>query len=75
MKQNELLKEYRGVVFNGDKLIMRAFPYTINVEVDDNDYINRHIKPKIDSMTFFPSYEGFLIRMLEESLWDLAYWI
>jgi len=58
---SDLLKQCRGVVFNEDKLVMKAFPYTSEyVGCDDN------LKDKLGDIKeykFYQSYEGALIRV------------
>lgn len=61
---DKLIKECRGVVFCGDKMIMKAFPYTVEFESSDVENINNFIgEEKLDELSFFDSYEGTLIRM------------
>lgn len=61
-EDSDLVKQCRGVVFHGDKLVMKSFPYT-------EEYTNRDfniLKEKLKYMQdwkFFESHEGTLIRM------------
>jgi hypothetical protein len=59
----ELLKQCRGVVFCKDKLVMNAFPYTSEFTTNDIDGFMEQIDNSPDKCTFFPSYEGALLRM------------
>lgn len=59
---NDIIKGCRGVVFNGNELVMKAFPYTDeynHTEVDDITHVIGDIK----DWTFFEAHEGALIRM------------
>ena len=55
---SDVLKKCRGVVFNGDKVVMNGFPYTYEYTEDD-----ANIEPIFDQCSFYDSYEGSLIRM------------
>lgn len=59
---NDLLKQCRGVVFNGQQCILKAFPYTIEYNHTENAEINTNIV-NINEWTFFNSYEGTLLRV------------
>lgn len=58
---SELLHQCRGVVFNKEKLIMQAFPYTIEHTQFDVDKIKEDVS--FSSCKFYDSHEGSLIRM------------
>lgn len=61
-EDNSHLRNCRGVVFNGDQVVMKAFPYTI--EYSETDY--EQIKDKLSDITqftCFDSHEGTLVRM------------
>lgn len=60
-KDSSLLHQCRGVVFNKDKLVMKAFPYTIEYTQFDVEKIKEEID--ISSCKFYDSHEGSLIRM------------
>jgi hypothetical protein len=59
---NELLKQCRGVVFNGSKIVMKAFPYTIEYNHSEIETINTSLK-EFKNWTFYESHEGALVRM------------
>ena len=59
---NNLLKQCRGVVFNGDKLVMKSFPYTTEYNHSEVNEINSALG-KFEDWTFYESYEGALLRM------------
>lgn len=62
-KDSEIIKQSRGVVFEGDKVIMQAFPYTVEYDhLYDEQAITDKFK-NIDDYTVFASEEGALIRM------------
>jgi hypothetical protein len=58
---SEAVKQCRGIVFNGDELVMKAFPYT--EEIRANDIETYSDKINISECKFYRSYEGMLIRM------------
>jgi len=60
---SDVLKKCRGVVFNGDKLIMNGFPYTYEFTETNEKEILKQVNENLDSCTFYDSYEGALIRM------------
>lgn len=61
-KENDLIKNCRGVVFNGENIVMKAFPYT-------PEYVNSDIGKITDTITdfsewnFFQAHEGTLLRV------------
>lgn len=59
---NELLKQCRGVVFNEDNLVMKAFPYTNEYCHTNRDDIITAVETFGD-WTFYEAHEGALIRM------------
>lgn len=59
---NELLKQCRGVVFNGEDLVMKAFPYTIEYNHTENEQLSS-VFENFNDWTFYESHEGTLIRM------------
>ena len=60
----EIFKQSRGVVFHGEDVVMRGFPYTIEYTEKDNEKeINDNVISIFDKCVFYDSYEGSLIRM------------
>jgi hypothetical protein len=61
---DDIIKNCRGVVFNGQNLIMKAFPYTSEYSTNDNDIdiISNSLK-NFDKYKFYDSHEGACIRM------------
>ena len=60
---SDALKKCRGIVFNGDKLIINGFPYTYEFTETNEKEILKQINENLDNCTFYDSYEGALIRM------------
>ncbi len=60
-----LERECRGVVFDGDTLVLKAFPYPIEPSPSDEDReaFCRTITPIFSECTFYDSHEGALVRM------------
>jgi hypothetical protein len=58
-----IIKQCRGIVFNKDDIVMRAFPYTIELSHDDDDKIKKYINDDFQKYSFYESHEGTLIRM------------
>ena len=59
---SDILKQCRGVVFNEQELVMKAFPYTIEYNHTDAESIN-NIFENFSEWSFFQSHEGALVRM------------
>ena len=64
-----LLSQCRGVVFNDQNIVMRAFPYTIEYSDDQSNEIETNISSKMQDCRIFDSYEGTLIRMFYYKKW------
>lgn len=65
-----LERECRGVVFKGDTLILKAFPYPIETDTTQNETLTSAIEPMMDKCMFFDSHEGALVRMFNhEGKW------
>ena len=58
---SDKVKQSRGVVFSGDTLVMKAFPYT--EEIRQTDLETYQSKFNLSECRFYYSYEGMLIRM------------
>lgn len=59
---DEFVKNCRGLVYHGDKLVMKAFPYTSEYSHTDLENL-KSIFSNMSDWTFFKAYEGALIRM------------
>lgn len=57
------LQKCRGVVFSGDDIIMKAFPYTIEYSHNDFEDIEKNISSLFDKCSFYDAHEGSLIRL------------
>lgn len=60
---SNLLRECRGVVFHGEDLVLRAFPYTIEFSHTDEKSVEKYLRPVIENCYAYDAYEGTLIRM------------
>lgn len=60
---SSLLHQCRGVVFNKENLIMRAFPYTVEYTNLDTEQLANVFASSFDNCKFYDSHEGALIRM------------
>ena len=61
-KDSELVKQCRGIVFHGNQIIMKGFPFTNEFnDFDDIEEIKKNVD--FDNHIFYDSYEGALIRM------------
>ena len=58
---SEIIKQCRGVVFNGNNIVMKAFPYTVEFNHTELDGIK--MLDSFDEWVFYESQEGALIRM------------
>jgi hypothetical protein len=63
---NELIKQCRGVVFSGNDIVMKAFPYTSEFNHTQFDDINNSIGDFKD-WSFYDSHEGACVRMFNHS--------
>ena len=71
---SHIRKQCRGVVFKGDTLVMKGFPYTIEYNENENQKdINENIVNIFEQCSFYEAYEGSLIRMFNyEDKWYLT---
>ena len=60
---DKLLQQCRGVVVHGDTVIMKAFPYTVELSQCDTENISESLSEDFSKCTFYDSHEGTLIRM------------
>ena len=61
-EDNDFIKQCRGIIFNEDKLVLKAFPYTVEYNTDQTNEINNVIH-NINDWSFFESHEGALVRL------------
>ena len=60
-KDTKTVKKCRGLVYNGDKLIMKAFPFTPDYDCNNIEEYKDFID--FDKCSFFNAHEGTLIRV------------
>lgn len=60
---NPIMEKCRGVVFNGDKLVVEAYPHTKEILDTNENEIKKIIGDDISKYSIFESHEGCLIRM------------
>lgn len=70
---DDIVKSCRGVVFQGEKLVMQAFPYTQEFSDQDTEAVTALLTPVFDKCRFFTSEEGSLIRMFAVQREDGTY--
>lgn len=61
----DLVKNCRGVVFNGENIVLRGFPYTEEYTTKSSSFnvLENIMKESWDSYRFYESREGALIRV------------
>ena len=59
---NDLLKQCRGVIFNGSNIVMKAFPYTSEYNHTEVNEITAALG-NFNNWTFYEAQEGALVRM------------
>lgn len=62
-----IIRQCRGVVFYGEDIVMKAFPYTIEYSHTDTKLIEENIQPVFEKCTFYDAHEGTLIRVFNFS--------
>lgn len=62
-----ILQQCRGVVFNDKTIVMRAFPYTLEIDNNEIKHIEDNISSVFQDCSFYDSYEGTLIRIFNFS--------
>lgn len=60
---NKIIQESRGVVFEGENIIMKGFPHTLEYKQHDLEIVEKEILDVFDKCLFYDSHEGSLIRM------------
>lgn len=58
-----LTKQCRGVVFNGNDIVMKAFPYTLEYTTDNTTIIEKTIDNMFNDCLIYDSHEGALVRL------------
>lgn len=64
-EEADLVKNCRGVVFNGEKVIMRGFPYTEEYTTDESSYrqFSETVGDDVTKYRYFDAHEGALLRV------------
>ena len=57
------LHQCRGVVFNKQDIVMKAFPYTVEYDHTDTEQITTKIGDVFEQCVFYDAHEGALVRM------------
>jgi hypothetical protein len=60
---NQLIKDCRGVVFNNETLVMKAFPYTVEYNHTETERIEDALTRDFSEYSCFDAHEGALIRL------------
>ena len=67
LTDNNSIKKSRGLVYNGDKLVLKSFPYTPEYNCLDVDTIKNAFETDFEKYSFYDAYEGALIRVFNFS--------
>ena len=57
------LHKCRGVVFNGNNIVMKAFPYTVEYRHTETEQLKNSVENHFTDCSFYDSHEGSLVRM------------
>ena len=69
---DDIIKKCRGVVFNGETIVMKAFPYTTEYNNTEMDNIGSYLHD-FQNWNFYESHEGALIRLFfYENKWFVS---
>lgn len=58
----ELLKQCKGVIFHGDELVVKTFPYTMEYNHTEMKDLEKVLKD-FSKFSFYDAYEGALLRV------------
>jgi len=63
--ETKLVKNCRGIIFSGDKVVMRGFPYTEEYTVEDESLnaLKAVLGNTLSTCKFFDAHEGALLRV------------
>lgn len=68
----DLIKQSRGVVFCGEELVLKTFPWSVELAHTEKEAILSRLR-ELGSFTVYPAYEGTLLRMFHfGGKWYLA---
>ena len=69
---DDFLKNCRGLVFHGDELVLKAFPYASEYATTEPNELEEKLA-NFSKWTFFDAYEGALLRMFYfDNRWFLS---
>jgi hypothetical protein len=72
-EDSDLVKGCRGVVYNDDKVVMKAFPYTTEYTDLNQEMIKVELNDtNIEECLFFDSHEGALVRLFFFKKWYVS---
>lgn len=63
LTDSDSIKKSRGLVYNGDKLVLKSFPYTPEYNCLDIEGVKKAFETDFDKYSFYDAYEGALIRV------------
>jgi hypothetical protein len=64
---DEFLKNCRGLVFEGDNLVLKGFPFTDEFHCGEKEKFEDTISGNFNEWKFFESHEGTLLRLFYHS--------
>ncbi len=62
-EDNNIIKQCRGVVFSGNKVVMKAFPYTTEYSHKEGEKVETKLSDNFNKCAIYDAHEGALIRM------------
>lgn len=68
----DIVRNCRGVVFAGDTMVMRGFPYTPEYPHTDEEAIRQHVGDSMASCIVNEAFEGVLIRVFFYKKWYVS---
>jgi hypothetical protein len=65
--------DVRGVIFSGDKIVLRGFPYPVEYDNTEAESVVDRLGPIFEDCTFYDAHEGALVRMFHfEGKWFMC---
>ena len=61
------VKKCRGVIFKGDDLVLRSYPYTNEIAINNFELVEKDFLDYPGQCSFFNAYEGAMIRLFYNS--------
>jgi hypothetical protein len=63
----------RGVIFSGDKIVLRGFPYPVEYDNTEVELVSDRLGPIFKDSTVYEAHEGALLRMFHfEGKWFMC---